>query len=276
MPFEARRKECEVIMFKENYHTHMRLCRHAQGDIKDYVEEAIRLGFHSLGISDHGPISNPGFKRMTIDEFYKIYVPEFMECKKRYQNQIKLFLGLEIEYIYGNDSYYKEVLKSLDYLILGCHYYSGYKQMDDTSSFLCNTKERLEEYVKLIEDALATKCFKILAHPDIFLGGYPRWDEYTASATRRIVLACIKNNVYLECNCNGFSKNQKDFGGIKDYMYPNKEFFKIVSEYEDIKVIVSSDAHNPSDLDKNLDKGYQMLNELNIHPIENPLEVKND
>ena len=61
-----------------------------------------------------------------------------------------------------------------------------------------------------------------------------------------------------------------------DYMYPNKEFFKIVSEYEDIKVIVSSDAHNPSDLDKNLDKGYQMLNELNIHPIENPLEVKND
>ena len=205
-------------MFKENYHTHMRLCRHAQGDIKDYVEEAIRLGFHSLGISDHGPVSNPGFKRMTIDEFYKIYVPEFMECKKRYQNQIKLFLGLEIEYIYGNDSYYKEVLKSLDYLILGCHYYSGYKQMDDTSSFLCNTKERLEEYVKLIEDALATKYFKILAHPDIFLGGYPRWDEYTASATSRIVLACIKNNEYLECNSNGLSKNQKDFGGIKDYM----------------------------------------------------------
>ena len=82
--------------------------------------------------------------------------------------------------------------------------------------------------------------------------------------------------VYLECNCNGFSKNQKDFGGIIDYMYPNKEFFKIVSEYKDIKVIVSSDAHNPEDLDKNFDKGYQLLNELNIHPIENPLEVKND
>ena len=95
-------------------------------------------------------------------------------------------------------------------------------------------------------------------------------------ATKRIVAACIKNNVYLECNCNGFSRNQKDFGGMIDYMYPNREFFKIVSEYKDIKVIVSSDAHNPLDLDKNLDRGYQMLNELNIKPIENPLEVKND
>ena len=92
-------------MFKENYHTHMRLCRHAQGDIKDYVEEAIRLGFHSLGISDHGPVSNPGFKRMTIDEFYKIYVPEFMECKKRYQNQIKLFLVILIIYLLNHHNF---------------------------------------------------------------------------------------------------------------------------------------------------------------------------
>ena len=85
------------IMFKENYHTHMRLCHHAQGDIRDYVEEAIRLGFHSLGMSDHGPISNPGFRRMTKDEFYNIYVPEFRECKKIYQDKIHLYLGLEIE-----------------------------------------------------------------------------------------------------------------------------------------------------------------------------------
>ena len=56
-------------MIRENYHTHTYLCRHAVGKIEDYIKEAIRHNFHSLGISDHGPLENAGFKRMTIEEF---------------------------------------------------------------------------------------------------------------------------------------------------------------------------------------------------------------
>ena len=33
----------------------MYLCRHANGSVKEYVEEAIRMGFASLGMSDHAP-----------------------------------------------------------------------------------------------------------------------------------------------------------------------------------------------------------------------------
>ncbi|MCK7488353.1 MAG: PHP domain-containing protein [Bacillus subtilis] len=42
---------------KNNYHTHMYLCKHATGHVKDYVKEAIKLGFHSLGMSDHAPFA---------------------------------------------------------------------------------------------------------------------------------------------------------------------------------------------------------------------------
>ncbi len=40
---------------KNNYHTHMYLCRHATGTIEDYVKEAIRLNFDAIGFTDHAP-----------------------------------------------------------------------------------------------------------------------------------------------------------------------------------------------------------------------------
>jgi histidinol-phosphatase (PHP family) len=103
-------------MYKENYHTHMRLCHHAEGNIEDYVLKAISLGFTRLGISDHGPIKNPGFPRMSLEEFKNEYITEFKYCKNKYKN-IHLYLGLEMEYFYGMDNYYKELLKDCDYLI---------------------------------------------------------------------------------------------------------------------------------------------------------------
>ncbi|MFU8786768.1 MAG: PHP domain-containing protein [Candidatus Izemoplasmataceae bacterium] len=42
-------------MFKANYHTHHKLCKHAIGDANDYVKEAVRLNFSHLGFSDHAP-----------------------------------------------------------------------------------------------------------------------------------------------------------------------------------------------------------------------------
>ena len=258
-------------MYKENYHTHMRLCKHALGSIEDYVKAAIDLGFTHLGMSDHGPLLNAGFPRMSMEEFYNQYLPEFHYLKVKYSSEIKLYLGLEIEYIRGNDKHYEELLKNLDYLILGNHYYS-FNHSSETSSYNCNTKERLDEYVSLIEEALSKGYFKILAHPDIFLMGYPRYDETLDKAIRRICEACIKNNVYLELNVAGFDKGKKDFDGIQDFGYPNTHFFSIAKEFKDLKVIVSSDAHKPEDLDKNLERGYYILEDLGIKPILHPLE----
>lgn len=259
-------------MQKENYHTHTYLCHHAIGEIEDYVSEAIKLKFTHLGISDHGPLFCAGFPRMTLEDFYDIYVPSFKASKEKHKNDIKLYLGLEIEYFYNQDSYYEKLLEDLDYLILGCHYYSGYVHKNETSAYECNTKQKVDEYVKLINDALQTGYFKILAHPDFFLNGVNIFDSYIEEKIREIILSCIKNNVYLELNCNGFDRGMKDFGTFIDYSYPNRRFFEIASEYKDLKIIVSSDAHRPIDLDKNFKKGYEMLEDLNIKPYENPLD----
>ena len=40
-----------------NYHTHTRWCRHATGEIEDYIQEAVRKGLRAVAITEHVPHS---------------------------------------------------------------------------------------------------------------------------------------------------------------------------------------------------------------------------
>ena len=54
-------------MIKTNYHTHTKLCNHAEGMPIDYVARAVELGYREIGISDHGPLLKEWHYRMTIE-----------------------------------------------------------------------------------------------------------------------------------------------------------------------------------------------------------------
>ena len=253
---------------KTNYHTHCELCRHAFGKVKDYVKAAVANGYEVIGMSDHGPIENAPFIRMSYEEFLNVYLKEIEEAKIEYKDKIEIFKGLEIEYVVGYDKYYEKLLESLDYLILGCHYYSGKIGYENKSTYKVNNHIALEEYTELIEEALATKYFKILAHPDLFLVAYPEFDSFAENCTRRIIEACIKNDVYMEVNANGMRRGKREFRDHTfDYSYPNKAFWKIVSEY-DVKSIIGSDSHQPKEFhDWANEKAEEFALELKLNLI---------
>ena len=58
-----------------NYHTHTYRCGHAEGNERDYAEQAVKAGLRTLGVSDHtpydffdiGPRNHP--IRMALEEF---------------------------------------------------------------------------------------------------------------------------------------------------------------------------------------------------------------
>ena len=246
-------------MIKTNYHTHHYLCGHAQGNVEDYVLEAIKNGFTEIGISDHGPINALAFPRMTFEEFNNIYLKELEEAIVKYNNKIKIYKALEIEFIEDDIEYYKELLKSVDYLILGCHYYKGLRDINPYSTYGLNSHEKLESYTKLIENALDTKLFKILAHPDLFIHGYGELDEFAIECVKRIIDAVIRNNVLIEFNAGGIRSNKRfDELGNPKYAVPNYQFWKIV-EPTPAKVIINSDCHLPEELN---DEAFQAAYKL--------------
>ena len=246
-------------MMKTNYHTHHYLCGHAEGNVEEYVLKALEEGFSEIGISDHGPINALAFPRMTKDEFYNIYLKEINEAIAKYGKKIKIYKALEIEFIEDDIEYYRELLNSVDYLVLGPHYYEGYRDINDYSTYAVNTHERLERYTRLIESALDTKLFKILAHPELFMHGYKELDSFGKKCVKRIVDAVIRNDVLIEFNAGGIRSN-KNFDEVGNPLYrvPNHEFWKIV-EKTDAKVIINSDCHKPEELN---DQAFQKASEL--------------
>lgn len=244
-------------MIKRNYHTHMKYCHHAIGDVKDYVVAAVKYGYLELGMSDHAPIPlnsmtdsewehNYCGENMTLDTF-EIYLKDIEKCQKEYKN-IRILKSLESEYLDGFDNHYKFLRSKLDYMILGIHFYKYQGRVIDSYSEI--NYDTLLGYLDNAIRGMESGIFKYLAHPDLFLFNYKdknggnSFDERCEMVSRKIIECAIKNNVYLEINANGlkFSNNIDDRNMWK---YPNVNFWNIAKEYKDLKVIIGADAHDP-------------------------------
>ena len=199
---------------------------------------------------------------MNRSSFENDYLKQLEYCIDKYSDKIKILKGLEAEFIPSKDYFYQYLLTKVDYLNLGVHYFFKNGEVVNTYGYLSD--DDLDWYAKTIEEAVKTNYFSCLVHPDLFLYHI---DEFTSKheiISKRIIEACIKNNVYLEVNCNGRNR------------YPRKEFWEIVKEYKDAKIIINSDAHKISNFHgENVLKTIKFCEDLNLN-IQEKMEIKNN
>lgn len=262
-----------------NYHTHMYLCRHAEGNVEDYVKRAIECGYEEIGISDHIVWPDDWKKRlharrMTKEEFFDVYLASIKECNKKYEGKIKVLTSLETEYLPFLDDIIDELKEYCDYLVLGQHWYmnddypmSVYADFSYNYPTCVIRSSDVTLYTDSVCRALKTGLFKVLAHPEIIMIGYPKWDHHVESQMRRIIETAIENNVYLEFNVNGLRRGPKSTNGHEYqygelYMYPRMEFWNLVcEEYQYDKVLINDDCHSMKDLcDLHTLKAYEVFN----------------
>lgn len=267
------------MSLKNNYHTHLKLCNHAVGMTEDYVKAAISINMDELGMTDHAPIPNYFMtqsehennwtdENMSEKDFYDIYIPDVKSAKEKYKNEIKVFLGLESEYLKKHHEYYKKLRESLDYMIVGIHFFQSAEKV--LNSYADLTYKTIYDYANNAIDAISSGLFKILAHPDLFMFNYKdengnrNFDENCEKVARMIIEKAIEKNVYLEMNVNGI-RNSEKYGNGARWLYPDYNFWKIASEYKNLKVIVSGDCHDPKHLcAKENDDVLKMASDLGI------------
>ena len=94
-------------------------------------------------------------------------------------------------------------------------------------------------------------------------------DEFGINCVKRIVEACIKNDVILEFNSGGIRTNKRfDELGNPKYNVPNDSFWKVV-EGSNAKVIVGSDCHLPHELhDEAFKKAKDLIKTYNLNIVE--------
>lgn len=251
---------------KISYHTHTARCKHGKGCVSDYVEYASKNNFKVIGFTDHLPFSDErlAFCRMNYSEFND-YLNEIETAQKQYPNLL-IYSGFEAEYFEDSKEYYQELLKKVDYLILGQHAIKKGNQYIFVDN--CQSEEDLNLYVDAIEEAASTGYFSLINHPDLFGLAKETWDEVCVKITHRLANIAIKYNLPIELNAQGMRRWSRI--NSRPYAYPFIEFWEIIArDYPQIKIIVSSDAHSPEALnDEAVKKCIELSQSLNLNTIE--------
>ena len=219
-----------------NYHTHTRWCRHADGEIEDYIQEALRRGLKALAITDHVPHrGNFDPRRMQWEEFAP-FNDELDRMKEKYEGQIHLIKGFECEYYPFALEDYRTFREKYGYglLILGQHTSKDRSQ----DNFAPKGERELEQYADEVIEGLETGLFTFLAHPDVALCGYHETDAFAVGQMRRIFAACERLEIPVEINANGFRDGRR---------YPDRQVWEASRDYR-LTYLINSDAHYVSDL----------------------------
>ena len=251
-----------------NYHTHCERCKHAEGSVENYVQQAIIDGFSVLGMSDHVPY--PDFDYGYRMDFAEIgdYIAEVREAQKKYSERITVLLGFESEYMREYRRYYEKLLDKygVEYLVLGQHFYDigGHWQ----SAYDISDTAECVTYARSVSEGLDTGYYSLLAHPDIVGVNCLEWDRNMDEMTDIIIDSAVRNDIPLEINANGVRRGYVTDSLGMHYTYPHFLFWEKVAE-SGAKVIISADCHNPALLnDNNVEKCRTIAKNWGLNVIE--------
>jgi histidinol-phosphatase (PHP family) len=252
-----------------NYHTHTYRCKHASGDVPDYVEAARRAGLGELGFSEHLPFPDGRWpsSRMGMEElpgYIEAVLAARLSEESRPSGGLGILLGLECEWSAEDDSYLRDEIVGrlgIEYLVSGTHFYPAGGAWADACSI--GTPSGLATYAAHLGRSLATGLFAFVAHPDLFCSGYLRWDEEARSCARDARLP-------IEINGYGMRKPRVRAPEGERAQYPHEGFWELAASYG-LEVVVSSDAHRPEDVAAGLREGRAMAARLGLRVVESPL-----
>ena len=108
-----------------NYHSHTYRCKHATGEVVEFVNAAFESGLEIFGGSDHAAFPDDRWPdiRMRYEELDD-YV-EAVRTAQRSVPQVHVLLGMESEYVPEFKNYLQDELlgkRQFDYLIGAGHY----------------------------------------------------------------------------------------------------------------------------------------------------------
>lgn len=237
-----RTSEEEPNFMKHAYHIHTYLCQHADGPIRAYVENAVKMGYTQIAFSDHSPQFYPnGFVsgiRMRIDQVDD-YIGQLTALRTEFADQIDIKIGFEAEYYPAMFDQLCALCeeKHVDFLFMGQHYTSNEVDRAARSAWnLGSDPAGIFQYADQVIAGLQTGWFCMLAHPDVPNYTGPR--EAYEQAMHSICLAAKELQIPLEYNLQGFRYHRH---------YPCARFFQIAAEVGNI-VTIGIDAHTSQDL----------------------------
>ena len=236
-----------------NYHSHSLYCD-GRANMEDFIHFALSEGFTSYGFSSHAPL--PFSTVWTMDwDMMPNYLSEFNRLKAKYEGQMELAIGLEIDYLNDENhpamAHFQEL--PLDYRIGSVHMLydaSGeivdidvcaevFKTIVDTH-FNGDLRHVVELYYKRLFRMIELGGFDILGHADKI---HFNAESYRPGVMDEAWYMALMNDYYSEIAQKGYivEINTKAYHELGTF-FPNERYFSLLLE-KGIRVQVNSDSH---------------------------------
>jgi histidinol-phosphatase (PHP family) len=255
-----------------NYHTHSRFSD-GSAEPEEYVKAAIQQGFTSLGFSEHSvlPFENT-FALQSGTE--NTYVIEINRLKDVYKDQLQILLAMEADYIPGISAGFNKLKASLglDYLIGSVHlvlnndtgilwfidgpkretYDKGLNELFDG-----DIRKGVTSYWHQINRMVEEEQFDIIGHLDkIKMHNQGRWfsekDKWYTDLVNQSISMIAEKDLIVEVNTRGLYK------GRSESLFPGEYILRRLKE-RDVRITLSSDAHQPTELSLGFDDAKILL-----------------
>ncbi len=267
-------------MINYNFHQHS-LFSDGKANPEDYVKQAIALGFEAMGFSEHSPLPfENGFS--LKQENIESYVQTIDDLKEKYAGKIAIYRALEIDYIPGMSEDFEQWKNAckVDYTIGGLHlvkpdsgdelwftdgpdktiYDHGVMEFFDN-----DIQKAVKTYYHQLNSMVETQVFDVVAHVDKikmhnqnrFFTEDEKWYRELVSETLTLIK---EKNLFIEINTRGLYKKRSN------KLFPDDETLKQVINMG-IPVIISSDAHQPMEINNYFDYTQKRLREMGGHSV---------
>lgn len=233
-----------------DYHIHTKRCGHAEGEMAEYVEQAIAAGLAEIGFSDHLPFPHKRDAGYTMaPEELPGYVKEVEALRRRYP-QIRIKLGIEADYFPGGEKETERLVKTypFDYVLGSIHFIDGwgFDIPEEKDTWKGKDVEAVyRSYFALLRESARLPFFDIIGHSDLVKKfghrpGSPLKEEIEETAR-----VFKEEGVAVEVNTSGLRKPAKE-------IYPSRILLEAYRRVA-VPIVFGSDAHAPKEVGQDFD-----------------------
>jgi len=224
--------------------------------MEEFVDSAIKAGLKEVCFLDHFTKRNVRTRNSMTQEEIPQYCHEVQELQKRYADQIRIKVGLEVDFNPKYISLFEDIVGRYQFDCIGSsvhfindinivsrHVVREYSQLDTVRLFY----SYIEEMFKMIN----YNYFDIVCHLDVIKKFGLKADLSLMGGYNTLLAEIKKKGLVVELNTSGYAHPVGE-------PYPSLDILTLCHK-ADIEVTLGSDAHSPEEVARFFDKGISTL-----------------
>ena len=243
-----------------DYHLHTKLCKHATGEMYEYIESAIEKGIKEICFTDHIPLPDEfDLKhRMRLKDM-DVYLNWIESCKKKYK-EISILTGIEADYIEGYEDYLESFISQypFDLVIMAVHFVKQWPKGQWVFSYNLPDKSITQiynDYFEAVLKGINTGFFDIVGHLDLIKESNFSILKTNSNNIDKIVNKIFDRGMSVEVNTSGLHKPINE-------IYPSFDILKKIIK-KGIPILFSSDSHSPEHVGFKFNEVMKYLSDFN-------------